>query len=567
MKKRLIVLSLMIVLILAVAIPALAAPAGFLVADDVASIDKKGYDSFVGKEYTSNNSRWDLGNGLQLVSDNKTKNAECWYLEADATVYDTVEVAYKISSKYYIATFEIAAAGKYYIGDAKGSNGVNMVKVDGAQTPPDDDIIVYFVDRAGSIQHQQVVKAGDNIDWFDYFFLSIWDGDYDVVKRTNGGEGFNKFWGFAYPYEIHTGDWMLFDYDAFTAGTKVKDCIGNKFVTIEEWAAGKPKAIVNQTVYIIPDIGYHCVLPYEFDVTVYHRDKDTGAYLVYPNVGETFNSRDEAYIEWLNNVKGFEFLNLYLAATRTNNPADMRTVEGYVCESVTMDDPNATNFKLTQKGAGKNITALVTPKSEGLDSPYVITFWYKETHECTIGLQYWINKANNYCRDYPEETWTASSWKRLQKSITAGEKYMDKITKNGTVCVCDINTLSKSVYKRTVSLQNSISKSLDKVDYRFTKDSPNYGSVVFARDEFSGVIESVKRWDIYKNEVERTKEWKAFVKAVTKSKTLVTRFDKAFAKSPTNQGYNKWDKQFIASYTAMWDTYRAWCAAREALAA
>ncbi|MCL2517539.1 MAG: hypothetical protein FWF15_03150, partial [Oscillospiraceae bacterium] len=118
------------------------APAGYLKADSIVKIDKKGYDSFSGKEYSSNNSSWNLGK-LTLVSDNKTKNAESWYLlVTDDKLVGEIKVAYKISSNYYIASFDINGSGKYYIGDAKGNNGVNMVKVSAFVEPPITDPIV-----------------------------------------------------------------------------------------------------------------------------------------------------------------------------------------------------------------------------------------------------------------------------------------------------------------------------------------------------------------------------------------------------------------------------------------
>ena len=114
--------------------------------------------------------------------------------------------------------------------------------------------------------------------------------------------------------------------------------------------------------------------PVLFDITVFHRVVGTGAYLVYPGVGEFYSSTDEAYIEWLNDVNGFEFLNLYLAAIRDNDPASLSSVEGYVCSGV-----EATGgvglFSITVFGAGENISALITPVADG---SYEVTFWYVE---------------------------------------------------------------------------------------------------------------------------------------------------------------------------------------------
>ncbi|MDR0493791.1 MAG: hypothetical protein LBH74_09180, partial [Nitrososphaerota archaeon] len=125
------------------------------------------------------------------------------------------------------------------------------------------------------------------------------------------------------------------------------------------------------------------ILPYEFSITVYHRAVETGDYLVYPGVGETYRNYDESYIEWLNNVDGFTFLNLYLAAIRTNDPVDMAIVEGYVCASVEKNDSLDKSFELTQVGEREGILALIIPKEAG---HYVLTFWYNKINAADATL-------------------------------------------------------------------------------------------------------------------------------------------------------------------------------------
>jgi hypothetical protein len=140
---------------------------------------------------------------------------------------------------------------------------------------------------------------------------------------------------------------------------------------------GKVTVVAGETV-TVTFTNEQTTLPYEFDITVYHRVVENGNYLVYPGVGETFNSREEAYVEWLNNVEGFTFLNLYLAAIRTNDPADMASVEGYICVNVEKNDPFDSSFDLMQNGNGEDVTALIIPNGEG---HYVITFWYTAKDE------------------------------------------------------------------------------------------------------------------------------------------------------------------------------------------
>jgi hypothetical protein len=92
----------------------------------VVTVDKNGYDKFIGTEITANNSSTVFNNFL-LVADNKTLNA--WYINVVDDINGVLEVAYKVGSNYSIVTFAIDGPGKYWIADSKGSNGANMVKV------------------------------------------------------------------------------------------------------------------------------------------------------------------------------------------------------------------------------------------------------------------------------------------------------------------------------------------------------------------------------------------------------------------------------------------------------
>ena len=124
--KKLLSLALVLTMVLALAVPAMAAaPAGFITGE-VTQIDKKGYDKFAGIEITANNSikKFD---GFNFVADNKTANA--WYIDVTDDISGTLEAAYKIGSAYYVVTFNIDGVGKYWIADSKGSNGANMVKI------------------------------------------------------------------------------------------------------------------------------------------------------------------------------------------------------------------------------------------------------------------------------------------------------------------------------------------------------------------------------------------------------------------------------------------------------
>ena len=88
-------------------------------------ITQKEYDSFQGK-FPSNNDTTVIAAGLRIVS----SAHDGWWIHADETVTDGVlEIAYKIADEYFIVTFTIAGAGTHFIGDGRGAEGVNHVKV------------------------------------------------------------------------------------------------------------------------------------------------------------------------------------------------------------------------------------------------------------------------------------------------------------------------------------------------------------------------------------------------------------------------------------------------------
>ena len=126
--KKAIYLALALALSLSFTVPAsasAAAPSGFI-GGTVAAADKNGYDGFVGREITANNSTAAF-DGFTFVADNKILNA--WYVNVAAGMLGTLEAAYKIGGSYYIVTFDIDGAGKYWIADSRGGCGANMVKI------------------------------------------------------------------------------------------------------------------------------------------------------------------------------------------------------------------------------------------------------------------------------------------------------------------------------------------------------------------------------------------------------------------------------------------------------
>ena len=147
--RKLLSFALALIMVLALAVPAIAAPTGFI-SGTVTATDKNGYDSFNGKEITANNSGADYG-GFSFVADNKVLNA--WYIDVTDDISGTLEVAYKAGSNYYIVTFAIDGPGKYGIAESKGSNGANMVKIGVLGTSHDCDWGDWEVSRAVQCLH------------------------------------------------------------------------------------------------------------------------------------------------------------------------------------------------------------------------------------------------------------------------------------------------------------------------------------------------------------------------------------------------------------------------------
>jgi len=93
----------------------------------VTEITKSNYDAASAKEFAANNSSVEIpGLGI-FYSDNKNLNT--WYLDVTENVEGTIDIAYRIGSKYFNSKFTITGPGLYSVGDSKGSNGINAVKI------------------------------------------------------------------------------------------------------------------------------------------------------------------------------------------------------------------------------------------------------------------------------------------------------------------------------------------------------------------------------------------------------------------------------------------------------
>jgi len=166
--RKICMFALAIVLVLAVAVPALGG------VDAPTQVDKKAWDNFPEAKQSANNNEVGVGNGITLVSNSKTG----WNLVVDEGVEGDITVAYKIGPDYFVKTFAIKGANSYFIGDGSGKNGINQVKlgqpvlVEKPVDPPVEvnlGFIGYYMYEGNvlstSIHWQHLEKEGDMIDW------------------------------------------------------------------------------------------------------------------------------------------------------------------------------------------------------------------------------------------------------------------------------------------------------------------------------------------------------------------------------------------------------------------
>ena len=122
----------MLALIIALAVPVIGSP-GFK-EGYTSEISKQDYDAINGEEFASNNNSVKVeGLGI-FYSDNRILNA--WYLDVTEAAEGTINIAYKIGSKYYNVKFTINGPGMYRVGDSRGSNRIHSVKIGAFEKKP-----------------------------------------------------------------------------------------------------------------------------------------------------------------------------------------------------------------------------------------------------------------------------------------------------------------------------------------------------------------------------------------------------------------------------------------------
>ena len=134
MKKRKIIITgvLLIALTLTLILPALANPNALIPAESSTQITRDQYNQFGGVRHTSNNSTRAIADSVTFVADNR--NLNLWYIHVTADLEGTIEVAYQISNRHFARTVNINGPGRYIIGDSRGQNGLNEIKL-GAFVP------------------------------------------------------------------------------------------------------------------------------------------------------------------------------------------------------------------------------------------------------------------------------------------------------------------------------------------------------------------------------------------------------------------------------------------------
>lgn len=124
--KKVIALILASVMMLSINLPTFALPA--IGPNPSTLITRDEYRDFEGTRHTANNATRLIADGVTLVADNNIYLQ--WYIRVDSdTTTGSITVAYQISNRHYMRTIEISGAGRYVIGDSRGRDGLNEIKL------------------------------------------------------------------------------------------------------------------------------------------------------------------------------------------------------------------------------------------------------------------------------------------------------------------------------------------------------------------------------------------------------------------------------------------------------
>lgn len=187
MKKK-ITLLFALTLVFAFVVPTLATESDGFIFGEVTEINENDYARFAStKESENNETIKNVGDvlGIDFICNNK----DGWYL----TVYDndligSIPVAYKISNKYFIVTFEINGIGDYYVGDGRGSNGINHAKV--GKFVDSDEEIFEFVGYNYTISEYALIKGFTKMPQMNTLkgsvtILEIWKSNKGNIEYRN----------------------------------------------------------------------------------------------------------------------------------------------------------------------------------------------------------------------------------------------------------------------------------------------------------------------------------------------------------------------------------------------
>ena len=360
------------------------------VAVDIAAVANQTRANASGPKITSNAHSADFP-GIYFIWDTKQKDPG--YLKVAAEVFDKYEsfvLTSKESNNYWDFTIALQD-GQTKTGDncyvffipkvvEKDSKGkffnINMVFISEFKekkiVEPEGFKVNFYSLEQEFLFSVPMAPTGDGRFFVDGFAINSVLDELGIAAPDWKLKAGDIWWGYN---DTPGADWWLYGNEFWIVDA------ANSFdhVLIDGWIWA-PFTVANPFIAtadidVIPNV-VAGVVPSDlnFNITVFHKVVGTEAFLVYEGVGETFANTQEEYIEWLNDVTGFELLNLYLAATRANDPASLSSVEGYVCVGVEKTGGDLANFNLTPKGADENISALITALESG---HYEITFWYE----------------------------------------------------------------------------------------------------------------------------------------------------------------------------------------------
>ena len=232
-------------------------------------ITRNEYNSFAGLRITANNSSTPIEEGISFVADNRVLHS--WYIHVTAEISGTIDVVYQISGRHFARTVEIDGPGRYIIGDSRGNNGLNHIKIGSFELSYEEGppvvfhpVVFHMNDGSDDVFLEKIVQMNDTVEQptdpvrpgfsFAGWFLDAesLDNPFDFSSPITSSINLFAGWLPDAPANIvisdirivleSTEDELVFVYpDFFTVGS------GEVIIVIDNSYA---------TVTIVPDMGY-----------------------------------------------------------------------------------------------------------------------------------------------------------------------------------------------------------------------------------------------------------------------------------------------------------------------